>query len=269
MKLLKLTAVLMVTTVSGVAMANAVTDAGSAVVGGIATTGKTAFNSTKTVVKTFSKPASISAEIGTLGYGANIAWSANETAEVVAGWTGGSFDADADIGGSDSIINQKKVLGDEYKDYRGTLKLDADFSNPYVGVKVRPFANRFTVGTGMIFTDNSLDATLTPHEGKTSVQVDGDKYEVTGDIIVKAESGRKMSPYLTVGFKPNSDQNFGMFGELGAAYTGKWKTDVQVNGTVSGAGTSNQELADRLQDKISNDNPKWYPIVKLGATMRF
>lgn len=270
MKLLKLTAVLAATAISSTAMANMVTNAGNAVVSGITTTGKTAFDSTKTVVKTFSKPASISAEISTFGYGANIAWSANETAEVVAGWTGGSFDAEADIGGNDSIINWKKVLGDEYKDYSGTLKLDADFSNPYVGVKVRPFANRFTVSTGMIFTDNSFDATLRPHAGNTSsVKIDGDKYDVTGDIVVKAESGRKVSPYLTVGFKPNSDRRFGMFGEIGAAYTGKWKTDVQVNGTVSGAGTDNQELANRLQEKISSDNPEWYPIVKLGATMRF
>ena len=34
-------------------------------------------------------PASVSAEVGTLGYGANIGWSLNEKTELQAGWAGG------------------------------------------------------------------------------------------------------------------------------------------------------------------------------------
>lgn len=260
----------MATTLCGTAMANVVTDAGNAMVDGVTTVGKTAVNSTKTVVRTFSKPAAVSAEIGTLGYGANISWAANETTEVVAGWTGAKFDMDTDIGGNDSIVNWKKVLGDEYKDYQGTLKLDADFSNPYVGVQVRPFSNRFMVGTGMIFTDNSVTATLTPHNGSASeISIDGTKYTVDGAVTAKIESGRKVSPYLTVGFKPNSDQRFGMFGEIGAAYTGKWKTDVNIADGAIVTGGTKEELEESLRNKMGEDNYSWYPIAKLGVTMRF
>ena len=43
-------------------------------------------------------PASVSAEVGTLGYGANIGWSLNEKTELQAGWAGGDV---ADLFGGD------------------------------------------------------------------------------------------------------------------------------------------------------------------------
>lgn len=279
MKMLKLTAVSAAVLLSSHAMANVVTDTGHMVIGGVKSTGVAVVNSGKAVVKTFSNPGAVSLEVGTLGYGANISWAANETTEVVAGWTGGSFDTDVDIGGNDSIINWKKVLGDEYKDHSGTLNIDADFSNPYIGVQVRPFSNRFAVGTGVIFQDNELNVTLKPGDkALSSVKINGVNYDVNGDIHVKAESGRDLAPYLTVGFKPNSDRRFGMFGEIGAAYSGKWKTSVDVqpkgeilkNGVVqANVEAAVAELEEKLQDKISDNNTQWYPIVKLGATYRF
>lgn len=73
---------------SGVAMANdTLANAGKAVTN----TGKAVANAGKTVVDTVKKPAAVSLELGTLGAGANVAWSANETAEVVVGWTGANL----------------------------------------------------------------------------------------------------------------------------------------------------------------------------------
>lgn len=256
MKLIKFVAVA-TALYSGVAMANST----------VANAGKAVGNAGKTVVSTVTKPAAVSLEVGTLGYGANVAWSANETTEVVAGWTGGKFDTDIDIGDNDSIINWDKVLGDEYKDFTGTATIKTDFSNPYVGVKVRPFANRFTVGTGVIFQDNNIDVGILAN-GQTSVTVNGNKYEVpaSGSINVHAESGNSLAPYLTVGFKPNSDKRFGMFGEIGAVYSGDWKTRVEVSDNVKSV---SPDLQRELEDKIKKDNLAWYPIVKLGATVRF
>lgn len=256
MKVIKLIAIATALT-SGVAMANStVTDAGKAVAGA----GKTLFNTAK-------NPAAVSLELGTLGAGANVAWSANNTTEVVAGWTGGSFDVDVDVNDPDSIINWDKVIGDEYKDFSGNLSLKTDFSNPYVGVKVRPFANRFTVGTGVIFQDNTIDAKFVSNNAKAEIKVKDKTYTVpvSAGVNVHAESGRSLAPYLTIGFKPNADKRFGMFGEIGAVYTGDWKTRVEVHGDIPDKDT----LRSDLQEKVSKDNLAWYPIVKLGATVRF
>lgn len=249
---------------SGVAMANdTLANAGKAVTN----TGKAVANAGKTVVDTVKKPAAVSLELGTLGAGANVAWSANETAEVVVGWTGANIDSDIDIGGNDSVINWKKVLGDEYEDFEGNLKLGVDMSNPYVGVKVRPFANRFTVGTGVIFQDNEITADLSANT-PTTISVNGTRYDVpaSGNVNIHAESGRSLAPYLTIGFKPNNDKRFGMFGEIGAVYTGDWKTRVDVSDNVA---LASPNLKQELEDKIRKDNLAWYPIVKLGATVRF
>ncbi|WP_066804565.1 hypothetical protein [Moraxella oblonga] len=249
MKAIKLLAVAVALS-SGVAMANnAVTNAG-----------KTLFNTAK-------NPAAVSLEVGTLGYGANVAWSANETAEVVVGWAGGKTSTDIDLNDNDSIINWNKVLGDEYEDFVGNVALNTDFNNPYVGVKVRPFANRFTVGTGVIFQRNDIDAKLTAKES-SDITINGTRHTVptSGEVNIHAESGRSLAPYLTVGFKPNSDKRFGMFGEIGAVYTGDWKTRVEVSESVQ---NSAPNLQSELEKKIKDDNLSWYPIVKLGATVRF
>lgn len=213
------------------------------------------------------KPAAVSLELGTLGYGANVAWSANDSTELVVGWSGMNVDSDIDIGGNDSVINWKKVLGSEYENFEGNLKLGVDFNNPYVGVNVRPFANRFTVGSGVIFQRNKLDATLTSKGEATEVTFNGTDYPIPAgsDINIHAESSRSLAPYLTIGFKPNADKRFGMFGELGAVYTGKWKTSVDVSESIP----DYEELEKDMTDKINGDNLSWYPIIKLGATYRF
>ena len=194
---------------SGTAMANVVTNAGHTIV-----------DSGKTVFTTLATPGAINAEIGTLGYGASIAWSTNESTEVVAGWNGGSFNVENNIGGSDSIINWKKVLGNDWENYQGKLKLDGDYSNPYLGVNLRPWKNRLTVGTGVIVQDNKLNATLTSQEGKATIKIDNKEYQVNLN-----------------------------------------------NATVPGQ--SDVQFKADLEKTIRDNNPTWYPIVKVGATYRF
>ena len=52
-------------------------------------------------------------------------------------------------------------------------------------------------------------------------------------------------------------------------FAGKWKTEVNVdNATVLGGQSDVQFKAD-LEKTIRDNNPTWYPIVKVGATYRF
>jgi hypothetical protein len=93
---------------------------------------------TRTFFDTVTHPAAISAEVGTLGYGANIGWGLNDKTELVVGWAGG------DIGDLKDTIDIQD----------NTFDLETDYSNPYIGVNLRPAANWFTVGLGTIVQDN-------------------------------------------------------------------------------------------------------------------
>jgi hypothetical protein len=210
-------------------------------------------------------PASVSAEVGTLGYGANIGWSLNEKTELQAGWAGGDA---ADLFGGDFDVNDI-----EYD-------VDSDFSNPYLGVQLRPTGNWFTMGAGIIVPDNDIDVRAT--STGPNFRIDNVDYNATdtGTLSGTLEHRNKLAPYLTVGFRPNITNNFGLFGELGAAYMGK--TDATVTSSNSGQdvaftdanGASGTTSADNvaaaaereLEDK---DYLEWFPIVKVGATYRF
>lgn len=254
MKAIKLTA-LTLAMLSGTAMANVVTDTADSVVGGA-----------KTLFKTATNPAAVSLELGTLGYGANVAWGVNESTELQAGWAGMDFDVSAEIGGDDSIINWKKVLGEEYQNFTGDLKFDAKTSNPYLGVQMRPFSNWLTVGAGVIVPKHefSIGATATTD---TKITVNGKEYEVkgTGAVHVTAENHNKLAPYATLGFRPNINNRFGLFAEVGAAYVGDYKTNVTVTGDVP----QKEELQKELEKEVKDSSISVYPIAKAGVTLRF
>ncbi|MEN6670120.1 hypothetical protein AAJP47_07080 [Psychrobacter sp. B38] len=208
---------------------------------------------TKTFFQTAINPASVSAEVGTLGYGANVAWAMNEKTELQAGWAGGDS---ADLFGGDFDADDINY------------DVDADFSNPYVGVQYRPAANWFTMGAGVIIPDNDIDVRANANDSNYRIDdVDYDADEV-GTLEGNLEHRNKLAPYATIGFRPNITNNWGVFGELGAAYMGKTDATVRaVNGTDTDTGASAAAAAEQeLEDK---DYLEWFPIVKIGATYRF
>lgn len=209
-------------------------------------------------------PVAISAEAGTLGYGANVAWSVNDTTEVQVGWTGGDIAKDVEI----------EV---ENVDYTA----ETDFSTPYVAVQLKPLKNWFTVGAGVMHMgNNSIEATATP-KADTSFTYEGKDYVAKADskLDAKINFRNTVAPYVSVGFRPNINNRFGVFGELGAAYVGKLNTNVKASGSYSYKGQKTDltpaQIADlenrarnEIEEKISA-NGEWYPVVKLGATVRF
>jgi len=220
---------------------------------------------TKTFFQTAVNPAAISAEIGTLGYGANVAWAVNDKTELQAGWSGMNFDGDRDLNANDSWINWDKALGDGYGNYKGTMDYDVDFSNPYIGVQMRPFANNFTVAAGTMVPRNKIEASIAADadsKGDATVSIDDVEYQVD-TATIKAENKNKLAPYATIGYRPNINQNWGVFGELGAAYMGKM--DAEVTNVTGSKAEGFKEAA----EKEIKDKNVWYPIVKVGATYRF
>jgi len=225
---------------------------------------------TKTFFQTVTHPAAISAEIGTLGYGANIGWALNDKTELQAGWAGG------DVSDFSSSVNVKDV---KYKID------DADFSNPYLGVQLRPAGNWFTVGAGIIVPDNDIDVSA---EAKGDIfKIGGVGYNAadTGTLKGTIEHRNKLAPYGTIGFRPNINNNWGVFGEIGAAYMGKTDATVRASGDTDElvgyiAGTDTVEkgnstvtrgdVAAAAQQELESKNYlEWLSIVKIGATYRF
>ena len=224
--------------------------------------------SDRTFFQTVTHPAAVSAEVGTLGYGANIGWALNDKTELQAGWAGGDV---ADLFGGDFDAN-----GVNYE-------VDSDFSNPYLGVQLRPAANWFTMGAGIIVPDNDIDVTANPNGGVSGYyEVEDIKYSADGVTLAgTVEHRNKLAPYLTVGFRPNITNNFGLFGEIGAAYMGK--TDATITSLnpnqplvaedSNGApvlGLTGKDLAESAERELEDKNYlEWMPIVKVGATYRF
>ncbi|WP_367106949.1 hypothetical protein [uncultured Psychrobacter sp.] len=221
------------------------------------------FGGTKTLFNTAINPAAVSAEIGTLGYGANVAWSINETTELQAGWAGGDV----------SDLKDNFDVDDIEYDID-----DADFSNPYIGVQLRPAANWFTVGAGIIVPDNDFEVTAKA-EGP-NFRIDNIDYasEDVGTLSGTMEHRNELAPYATIGFRPNISDNWGVFGEIGAAYMGRTDAtvrssnpdnDVAVTGG-DGNSVTGAEVARRAEQELEDkDWLEWFPIVKLGATYRF
>ena len=223
---------------------------------------------TKTFFQTVTHPAAISAEVGSLGYGANIGWALNDKTELQAGWAGGDV---ADLFGGDFDANDVNY------------EVDSDFSNPYLGVQLRPMANWFTMGAGIIVPDNSFDVTANPNGGV--YKVNGVKYNADDVGVLKGsmDHRNKLAPYATIGFRPNITNNFGLFGEIGAAYMGQ--TDANVTASKSGPvrvedgvnpggtvvpGLTPGQVANLAKNELEDkDWLEWLPIVKVGATYRF
>lgn len=210
-------------------------------------------DSTKSVFGTIFHPAAVSAEVGTLGYGANIGWALNDKTELQAGWAGG------DIGDLKDTIEFEDVKYD----------LETDSSNPYIGVQMRPAGNWFTVGAGTIIGDNEITLKKQQGQGQT-VQINDKPYP--GNIEATAKNKNSMNPYLTIGFRPNITNNFGVYGEIGAAYTGGLEvTEAKLNDNNGNSILENYKgLKNDLQKDLDDSNySKWYPIAKLGLTYRF
>ncbi|WP_201536211.1 hypothetical protein [Psychrobacter immobilis] len=224
------------------------------------------FGGTKTLFQTAIHPAAVSAEVGTLGYGANVAWAMNDKTELQAGWAGGDS---ADLFGGDFDADDVNY------------DVDSDFSNPYLGVQYRPVANWFTMGAGIIVPDNDIDVTANSKGGTYKINDVSYNADDVGTLQGTLEHRNKLAPYGTIGFRPNINNHWGVFGEIGAAYMGK--TDATVNAKNPGklvdisngqtdvpSGLNAGQVAKLAEQELENkDYLEWFPIVKLGATYRF
>ena len=212
-------------------------------------------------VATFSflKPASVRAEVGTTGYGGAISYNANPHVGVTLGYNGG------DISWSDDL----SINGSKYD-------LNMDNNNVYLNAEIRPWANWFYVATGVAYLDNEYD--LERRAGQNaSFKVDGARFanpvgttQINGTMKYKND----IVPYAGIGFSPAITNRWGVFGEVGAYYTGNPTVNLSTDAaSLLLPGDDGRTLGTAIKDeenKIRNKGTyEWLPVAKLGLSFRF
>ena len=209
-------------------------------------------------VATFSflKPASVRAEVGTTGYGGAISYNANPHVGVTLGYNGG------DISWSDDV----KVNGSTYD-------LDRENYNVYLNAEIRPWANWLYVATGVAYLDNDYDLTRNVDATRAFRVNNQDFLANAGGVKIdgKMEYKNDIAPYLGFGFAPKVYKNIGVFGEVGAYYTGNPKVTLTSTGTATTAGSQSlTEAVNAEANKIANDDKyQWLPVGKVGVSFSF
>lgn len=215
----------------------------------------------------FFKPASVRAEISTLGYGGAVSYSVNPKTEVSLGYTGGDV---SNLSPDDSV----RIDGIEY-----SLE-DSDFSNAQLMLQLRPFGGWFHTTFGTIIQNNEVNVMATPGTSSNDVRINGARYAgiptnamVRGRITFKNE----IAPYIGFGFSPAITNRIGLFGEIGAAYMSPKVDFLRIEniagfaGTRDGVPVSAAQLQADLNEASRNleDDETYVPVAKVGLSLRF
>lgn len=195
-------------------------------------------------------PTGVRAEVGTTGYGGALLWTANPYVGLALGYNGG------DISWTDDV----SVNGTKYD-------LDMDNKLAYLNAEIRPWGaseNRWAQGVYMAAGVGYLDSEygLKSQTGSGTIEIDGNPTSfssVNGNVSYEND----ISPYLGLGFAPKINKNWGVFGEVGAYYTGNPKATLTgVGGTVA-----DQALLAEHERNIENDDEyQWLPVGKVGVS---
>jgi len=245
MKVLKLLAVTAALSASGLAMAD-----GSVVDQGYA------FEANQLI------PTGARLEVGTTGYGGALLWTANPYVGLALGYNGG------DISWSDDL----KINGSKYD-------LDMDNKLAYLNAEIRPWgasqntwAQGLYVAAGVAYIDNDYD--VNRNIGRNaSFKVDGSRFYAGLNDNVSIKGNQKydndIAPYVGFGIAPKINKNFGVFGEVGAYYTGNPTVELVSSnpGLIGDDGRTLGQATRAEADKIRNDDKyKWLPVGKVGVS---
>ncbi|GEK43730.1 ornithine uptake porin CarO type 4 [Acinetobacter sp. MYb177] len=201
-------------------------------------------------------PTGVRAEVGTTGYGGALLWTANPYVGLALGYNGG------DISWTDDV----SINGTKY---------DADMDNKlaYLNAEVRPWGtstNRWAQGlyvaAGVGYVDSEYDLKKRSSDG--TIKVNGNNYNFNGEVSGKMGYENNIAPYVGLGLAPKINQNWGVFGEVGAYYTGNPSVNLTSKGNfvnVNGADFDRDLAAE--ENKIRNDDKyEWMPVAKLGVS---
>lgn len=211
-------------------------------------------------------PTGVRAEVGTTGYGGALLWTANPYVGLALGYNGG------DISWSDDL----SVNGSKYD-------LDMDNKLAYLNAEIRPWgasqnvwAQGLYVATGVGYVDNEYG--LTKNVGSNSlVKVNGERFTTNSTQSAKIDGtmnyDNNISPYLGFGLNAPVYKNIGLFGEVGAYYTGNPTVSLKTSGDdqiIGSNGNTLESAVEKEQRDIENKSKyEWMPVAKVGVSFKF
>ncbi|RKG39249.1 ornithine uptake porin CarO [Acinetobacter rongchengensis] len=200
-------------------------------------------------------------EVGTTGYGGALLWTANPYVGLALGYNGG------DISWSDDL----SIDGTKYD-------MDMDNNLTYLNAEIRPWgasqnvwAQGLYVAAGVGYVDSKYDLKKSLNNTNDTLKIDGKNYYAPtgqGSIDGTVDYDNQIAPYLGFGFAPKINKNWGVFGEVGAYYTGNPNANLNATGLQEVGGTASGDYAaERLEYKVSNDDKyQWLPVGKVGVS---
>ncbi|MDY6487645.1 ornithine uptake porin CarO [Acinetobacter faecalis] len=200
-------------------------------------------------------PTGARAEVGTTGYGGAIQWTASPYVGLSLGYNGGNISWRDDL----------SVNGTKYD-------VDMDNNNVYLNAEIHPWGtsdNRWAQGTyfaaGVAYLDNDYDLSQRSKDG--NVKLNGTNYSYNGELRGQINYKNNIAPYVGVGIAPKFGKNWGVFGEIGAYYTGNPTVNLDADGTfINANGASAEADLKAEQQKIANDDKyAWLPVGKVGV----
>ncbi len=200
-------------------------------------------------------PTGARAEVGTTGYGGAIQWTASPYVGLSLGYNGGNISWRDDL----------SVNGNKYD-------VDMDNNNVYLNAEIHPWGtsdNRWAQGTyfaaGVAYLDNDYDLSQRSKDG--NVKLNGTNYSYNGELRGQMNYKNNIAPYVGVGIAPKFGKNWGVFGEIGAYYTGNPTVNLDADGTfINANGGSAEADLKAEQQKIANDDKyAWLPVGKVGV----
>lgn len=190
-------------------------------------------------------------EVGTTGYGGALLWTANPYVGLALGYNGG------DISWSDDV-EVDDVNYDVDNDNNLTY-LNAEI-RPW-GASTNPWAQGLYVAAGVGYVDQQY-ALQARNDGGT-IKVDG-KDTGLSQLSYDLDYKNDIAPYLGFGFAPKINKNWGVFGEVGAYYTGNPNvSNVDYHG---GTPSDAQLVEDHINEVRNDDKYEWLPVGKVGVS---
>ena len=147
-----------------------------------------------------------------------------------------------------------------------------DNNNVYLNAEIHPWGtsdNRWAQGTyfaaGVAYLDNDYDLSQRSKDG--NVKLNGTNYSYNGELRGQMNYKNNIAPYVGVGIAPKFGKNWGVFGEIGAYYTGNPTVNLDADGTfINAKGGSAEADLKAEQQKIANDDKyAWLPVGKVGV----
>jgi hypothetical protein len=197
-------------------------------------------------------------EVGTTGYGGAIQWTANPYVGIALGYNGGhiSWSDDLKIDGSTYDLDTKSR----------TTYLNAEI-HPW-GASDNKWAQAAYVAAGVAVVDNKYDIDRSVASGR-DFSVNNTSFKADGDVRIdgKLDYKKSFSPYVGLGYAPKINQNWGVFGEIGAYYTRNPTVQLTATGSVQGGRDAEFQQAVREEaHNIANKNKyEWLPVGKVGV----